>query len=180
MAEGKGGPGWLVTLFGGALLVVLGLGLGVVVGVAFDEPAMVIGDVAEQGVELPWASSEDAEAPPAEVAELEPLGDLGTEDAPAVDVEGDEMKAPSPAAAPTPAGGFAVQVGAFGDSASAERLADELKAKGHDAYVSPGTGGGRWRVRVGPVPSREQAQGLAKTLKADEELPTWVVEEPRG
>ncbi len=76
-------------------------------------------------------------------------------------------------------GRFAVQVGAFADSRSAERLAQSLRDKGMGVYVSPGTqrGDARWRVRVGPIESRAAAGQVATRLKSEEQLPTWVVRE---
>jgi len=77
---------------------------------------------------------------------------------------------------------FAVQVGAFGDAASAEKLAATLRRKGFPAFVSPSTGdaGARWRVRVGPLATRPEADRTAARLKAEERLPTWVVEEGKS
>ena len=77
--------------------------------------------------------------------------------------------------------GFAVQVGAFADSASAERLANSLRGKGFRVYVSGSReeGASRWRVRVGPMETREAAERSAARLKAEETLPTWVLEEGR-
>jgi DedD protein len=74
---------------------------------------------------------------------------------------------------------LAVQVGAFAESGAAERLAEVLRRKGFPVYVTPGTGeaGSRWRVRVGPLGSREEAERTAARLKLDEKLPTWVVDE---
>jgi hypothetical protein len=73
--------------------------------------------------------------------------------------------------------GFAIQVGAFGDERAAARLAGELRAVGYSAYVRRGDGprGARFRVRVGPVPSREEAARLASKLKSDQQLPTWIL-----
>jgi cell division septation protein DedD len=55
----------------------------------------------------------------------------------------------------------------------------KLEARGFDSYVIPGShgGDGKWRVRVGPVPSREGADALAARLKSEEKLPTWVLPE---
>jgi len=36
----------------------------------------------------------------------------------------------------------------------------------------------RWRVRVGPVDSRPDAERLAGRLKREEQLPTWVLRDP--
>ena len=35
--------------------------------------------------------------------------------------------------------------------------------------------GRRFRVLVGPVPSREEATRLASQLKSDHQLPTWIL-----
>jgi DedD protein len=77
---------------------------------------------------------------------------------------------------------LAVQVGAFGDAASAQKLSDSLRTQGFRAFVSPSTGeaGQRWRVRVGPMASREEADRVAAKLKSEARLPTWVVEDGRS
>ncbi len=64
-------------------------------------------------------------------------------------------------------------------SSPAASLADSLRAKGYAVYVVAGTGAGasRWRVRVGPLASREEADGAAARLKREETLPTWVLDE---
>lgn len=72
---------------------------------------------------------------------------------------------------------FAVQVGAFSESAAANGVRDDLRRKGFDAYSVPPQPGGdqRTRVRVGPVASKSDAQALADRLKREESLPTWVL-----
>ena len=74
---------------------------------------------------------------------------------------------------------MAVQVGAFSESRAAEKLAADLRAKGYPVYLSPGAGSGdaRWRVRVGPLASKEEAGRTAARLKVEEKLPTWVLSE---
>jgi cell division septation protein DedD len=74
---------------------------------------------------------------------------------------------------------FAIQVGAFAKSESAEGLAQRLSGRGYDAYVTPGAGKGnaRWRVRVGPVQGKSSAEALASKLKKNEKLPTWILDE---
>lgn len=78
--------------------------------------------------------------------------------------------------------GFSVQVGAFSESAAAERVASDLRGKGFPVYVSPSAGSrdGRWRVRVGPLSTRTKADEVAQQLKTREGLPTWVLSEGGG
>lgn len=97
-----------------------------------------------------------------------------------------ETAAPAVAAAPSaaaalPTAGFAVQVGAFAEPAAAEQLARRLRERGHPVYVAPATGadGPRWRVRVGPVATRSEADALATRLQREERVATWVLAEGR-
>jgi DedD protein len=85
---------------------------------------------------------------------------------------------PPVAFVPRAQGGYSVQVGALADAASAEELAGKLRKSGYAVYVAPSAepGSRRWRVRVGPVASRSEAQQLAERL-AREKLPTWVLAE---
>ena len=91
---------------------------------------------------------------------------------------------PPAVSARPPAGrtGFSVQVGAFAESAPAHKIADDLKVKGYRVYITPSAGSrdGRWRVRVGPLSTRERAQDVAQQLKVEEKLPTWVLSEGGG
>jgi len=73
--------------------------------------------------------------------------------------------------------GYAIQVGAFSESGSAEGLAASLRGKGFPAQVHASTGDGRWRVRVGPLGSSQEAERMASRLKSEERLPTWVLQE---
>jgi DedD protein len=108
-------------------------------------------------------------------------------------VEKKPASAPSPAAKPaptkpakvaaaTPAGRFSVQVGAFADRASADKLASRLRANGYDTFVKADSEGGgkRFRVRVGPVSARARAEELAAKLAKGEKLPTWILDESKG
>jgi cell division septation protein DedD len=92
-------------------------------------------------------------------------------------------KPPIEKAVPAAASGLrlAIQVGAFGEAAGAEKLVKRLEAAGYAAYiaVSPGEGP-HWRVRVGPYASREKADAAASKLKQAEKLPTWVMDEDAG
>ena len=69
-----------------------------------------------------------------------------------------------------------MQVGAFRDKGPASQLVRQLEGGGFRAFLVAGDGSGpAWRVRVGPVASRPEADALARRLKRDEGLPTWVV-----
>jgi DedD protein len=69
---------------------------------------------------------------------------------------------------PVRQGNWTAQVGSFSKKSSAARIIRELEAAGFDAYISEMTQGGRtlYRVRVGPVVSRDEADALVATLKA--------------
>jgi len=71
---------------------------------------------------------------------------------------------------------WSVQVGAFGSSGSAQKLANELDGAGFPAYVATAKQGGKvlHRVRVGPVAERSEADRLASRLKS-RRLPVSVV-----
>ncbi len=73
----------------------------------------------------------------------------------------------SPRLTPT-SGAWAVQLGSFSRQASAERLTNELRAEGHEAFVMPVRSGAAtlYRVRVGPIKDRSAAETALRTLKA--------------
>ena len=77
---------------------------------------------------------------------------------------------PEPAAKPadTSKTGFAVQVGAFADTAAATALRDRLRNAGFKAFTDRvGTDAGpRTRVRVGPAMNRAEADALKAQVKA--------------
>ncbi len=106
---------------------------------------------------------------------------------PAPDVKGDTRTAPAaatapapapgasapkaePAADPTKADGFVVQLAAFADDKGANALANKLKKGGYaTAYVEPveTSRGTLWRVRVGGFGSRPDAEAARAKLKTD-------------
>jgi cell division septation protein DedD len=87
-------------------------------------------------------------------------------------------KPAAPPAAPPPTTGFSVQVGAFADQKAANALAESLRQEGYSVYLSRGDGAaGAWRVRVGPMSSREEAERAGSRLKAKRNLPTWILSE---
>jgi cell division septation protein DedD len=64
-------------------------------------------------------------------------------------------------------GDWMVQLGVFRKHENAERLAQELKAKGFHALVSDVSVSGQklWRVRAGPVAGRTAAEQLNAKLR---------------
>jgi cell division septation protein DedD len=188
----------VAAVVGLALLAIPGFALGVLAGVAWEEPGLLLSHLLGRTVDVPWGSVAGAGTQAPEPSAPETVA--GPEALPAVAAPGPKPArepAPratrlrpevlSPAAKPgtggsepgAPEAHFAVQVGAFGESRSAEHLAERLRGKGFDVYVSPSAQptAARWRVRVGPLPSREQAEHAAARLKAEEKLPTWVLDE---
>jgi hypothetical protein len=197
------GPGWLASLLGIAFLVTAGFVFGLVVGIVKEEPGLVVGHLAGRGEEVSWSSAEESGtgdaglgagvlgrelsggelaavpppvASPAAVPEPTPPAPAVSAAAPVA--RRSAVSAPPPAAG----GGFSVQVGSFAQSEGAEKVAQELEGKGYPVYVTPAAvaGGGRWRVRVGPVETRDAAEGFAARLKREEQLPTWVLSEGGG
>jgi hypothetical protein len=158
--EGRGGRarragrGFLGTLFTAILVVAAGFSVGVVAGLALEDPSLVkdyVGGDAEK-LELgedprkPGASDSDSQLRPPQLERV----------------------------------GFSVQVGAFADGAAARHLAEELENDGYPVFVAaPDRSGGerRWRVRVGPVSTRVRAESIARELKSKRSLPTWVLDE---
>ena len=68
------------------------------------------------------------------------------------------------AARPAAGGGFALQVGAFKDRATAESMVGRLKGKGFAAYlVTPQDG--LFNVRVGPFATRAEAEKAQEQLR---------------
>jgi DedD protein len=191
----KEGSRWRLVfgLLGLLLLAVPGFALGLFAGVVWREPGLVATHLAGGTRELAWESppgdgSADAVAP-AETGDVaaappaqQPEGVRSAVSRRDPPVAATREPAPIAAIVEEATARLAVQVGAFGDAASAEKLAGTLRRKGFPAFVSPSTGasGARWRVRVGPMTSRDDADRTAARLKTEERLPTWVIEEGRS
>ena len=62
---------------------------------------------------------------------------------------------------------YSVQVGAFSRRRNAERLLNKLLRNRYDAYISPEQAANRFRVRVGHLSDRAEAQTLELRLKED-------------
>lgn len=170
---------WLLA---GAVLAGAGFAAGIVAGVLAQEPGLVADHLAGRGHEVPWTAGPEpgsgGKTPAPAVAAAPPAASAAAQPA---------VSAPSPKSAPPAAGdrgtgSFVVQVGAFAASEPAEQLAGSLRQKGYAVQVTPGAGSrdGRWRVRVGPVAGRDEADRLAARLKTREGLPTWVLEASGG
>jgi cell division septation protein DedD len=177
------------------VVVAAGFAVGVVAGITWEEPGLVVGYLSGQTEGIDWGvGAEDLEAgglaadgeipePPSVAAAL-PLGLRETPDA----AVSDRARSGAGAGvasirkvAPTstqPTAGFAVQVGAFSEKRAAQALADSLRAHGYPVYLSPTEGdSANWRVRVGPLRTRPEAEKTARRLEAAEKLPTWVLSE---
>jgi len=137
-----------------------------------EVPALAPAAVAEQPAAEPPAAA-PAEPAPEPVAPREPPPGVAKAP-PATPVQPPAETAPAPA--PVTHGGWAVQVGAFGSAAAAQRLVKDLQGAGYRAFVSPVTRSGKTlhRVRVGPEAGRDDANRLAERLKG-RGLPTAVV-----
>lgn len=88
---------------------------------------------------------------------------------------------PAPASrTPSELAAWAVQVGSFGAESNALRLRDSLRAKGYNAYTERVRSEGQtfYRVRVGPVLERAEAERLQQTLAGKESLQGLVVPHP--
>lgn len=77
--------------------------------------------------------------------------------------------APSAPTSSVPAGkGWAVQLGSYSSEATAQRLMNEWRAKGQNAFVMPVKSGAKtlYRVRIGPTKDRATADAALKSVKA--------------
>jgi cell division septation protein DedD len=66
-----------------------------------------------------------------------------------------------------PAGSWSIQVAAMKDTAEADRIVARLKQQGYPASRLTGeiVGKGLWhRIRIGPYPRREEADGVVARL----------------
>ena len=139
----------------------------------------------------PPATPPAASATPPAASATPPGPSRATEPASKGDVKiSKEPKAAQKPVAPTQAGaqspaapkleGFAVQVGAFRDEAKLKHARDKLAAAGVPHYterLDSATGGPLTRLRAGPFPTRQAADGAAAKLKAVQ-LPAQVVPLP--
>lgn len=123
--------------------------------VAEPAPAAVVEQAPPAEPEAPPVA-EPAEAPPEPARVTETQAQPA---APAVPV----------AAVPAPRLPWAVQVGSFSAQATAERVSNELKARGYESFVVPFRTGTQtlYRVRIGPMPDRESADATVQKLRRE-------------
>ena len=76
---------------------------------------------------------------------------------------------------------YRVHVGDYGDEGGAQKAADDLRAKGQNAYVTKHTEGGRdvYRVQAGLFRDKKRAERLSGKLK-DQGVKTNVLETPEN
>ncbi len=86
--------------------------------------------------------------------------------APTKSAETKPAQSKSAKSTPIPTEGWVVQLGSFSSKPNAQRLTDEVSARGFPAFMMPLQRSGKtlYRVRVGPRKTREQAADLAGKL----------------
>ena len=175
-----------------AALVVVGFFGGALFGILWEEPGLLLAHLSGETTEIAWTgepaaplerqalapATAPAPAAPGPAAPAPPVTRTAPQTASAPLATAPPAPEPPPVAA-APPGTLAIQVGAFGSNPSAERLAERLRKAGYPVYVTPGarSDGARWRVRVGPVADRAEAERLSARLKRDEKLPTRILDE---
>ncbi len=93
----------------------------------------------------------------------------------------DAAKLDSPAAAEAPAGhegGYQLQVSSFHTDGEAQAFADQLRARGHKAYVVQAhvPGRGTWyRVRIGPFTTQHAASQYRVDFEAREHVVPFLI-----
>jgi cell division septation protein DedD len=94
----------------------------------------------------------------------------------------DAAQLDAPAAAEAPAGhegGYQLQVSSFRTEGEAQAFADQLRARGHKAYVLQAhvQGRGTWyRVRIGPFATQHAASQYRASFEAREHVVPFVVQ----
>ncbi|MAJ60764.1 MAG: hypothetical protein CBC48_12665 [bacterium TMED88] len=183
--ERNAGQGLLTTLLGIVVLIAVGFAVGLVVGVVSEEPDLVAGHVAGRSTEVDWAAPVLEEgvalSPGSEIepVEVEPVTVVEDGEWRAV-AQTTPQKLPDVAAARRSEEGFAIQVGAFGTEAAARAMEARLQGAGYGVRLIPPSTDRRWRVRVGPIWGKGEAEEIARRLKVEEGLPTWVIAEKRS
>jgi DedD protein len=73
-----------------------------------------------------------------------------------------------------------VQLGSFSARGNADALADRMREQGFEAFVQRVrvANGTMYRVRIGPVADRDDAESLAVRIREHSREPAVVVEHP--
>ena len=90
----------------------------------------------------------------------------------------DSPSAAREAASPGHEGGYQLQVSSFHTPSEAQAFADQLRARGHKAYVLEANvpGRGTWyRVRVGPFPTQHAAAEYRADFEEKEHVVPFIV-----
>ena len=152
----------------------------------YSYPQRLESDRPEEGLDRsrPGGTATPVATPPPSAAPLRPAATpapaaatpappLPTPPPPAATRPAAPASGPLPKALASSAAGFAIQVGAFKDRASADSIVRSLKARGLPAYaVAPaGKGGGLFTVRVGVYRDRADAEAVQERLRDDKFKP---------
>ena len=137
-------------------------------------PGVAATDEEVAALSSPMTASRPIETPsqpagvPADVEEAAPL------------VAPDEPADKASSRTPSELASWTVQVGSFGSESNAMGLRDRLRQKGYPAYVDSIKGNTKvfYRVRVGPMIQRSEAELAQARLSKDEQLKSLVVPHP--
>ena len=181
--------GWPSIIAVVVVVVAAGFAVGIVAGISWEEPGLVVGYLSGQTEGIDWGvgaegseagelAADGAISDAPSVAAPPPLGLRKVPDVTVMDRARSQSGAGASPTSTRPAAGFAVQVGAFSEKRAAQALSDLLRAHGYPVYLSPTEGDpASWRVRVGPLGTRPEAEKTARRLETAEKLPTWVLGE---
>lgn len=143
---------------------------------AFQEPVDMKGKPARRVRVGPYTDRAEAEAARIRIKQIR--ADVpGSVVATSTDISRDQAQT---AATTARAGGWAVQLGAFGAEADAKALAKRLQGAGFTSFVDPIATEGKtlWRVRAGPEVDRSKADTLRNRIKEKLKLDGLVVTQP--
>ena len=108
-----------------------------------------------------------AQSPPATASGAAPMAAPPSPPPAAAEPVAAAPPATQPAPKSTTVGGFVIQLGSFANRANADRLAQQVRARGFQVLVSRGNKGKHlYRVQVGPAHDRAGAEQLLTRLRA--------------
>lgn len=162
------------------------IGATVLVSLAVIFIPMLIGEDPERRQEI---QLEIPKPPTQNQSKILPLPEKPVEELVKIDVQKPETSPampPPPVEQPTPKAepkiaGWVVQVGSFSSRDNADNFSKALKTSGFKSFVKSADASGKttYKVLVGPVSSREQAEQLSAKLKDKPEISsTWITQDP--